>query len=115
MSHQKTLHALADDTRREIFDHLRARSASVGELADKMPVSRPAVSQHLKVLREAGLVREQRRGVQRIYRVDARGLLELRRYVDALWTDLVERFDQDTSDTPHEGRPRTARPRRRSR
>lgn len=86
----------------------------MGELADRMPVSRPAVSQHLKVLREAGLVREQRRGVQRIYRVDARGLVELRQYVDGLWTDVLDNFQRTSAAADGGGRARPARARRRA-
>ncbi|MDX2153524.1 MAG: metalloregulator ArsR/SmtB family transcription factor [Bryobacteraceae bacterium] len=95
MSHQQALHALSDPTRREIFEKLRRSSASVSELAEGMPVTRPAVSQHLKVLKSAGLVRESRRGVHRVYQVDLKGLVALRRYIDTLWTDVLEGFQQE--------------------
>ncbi|HUF48942.1 MAG TPA: metalloregulator ArsR/SmtB family transcription factor [Vicinamibacterales bacterium] len=94
MSVERALQALGDPTRRAIFDRLRKASASVGELAEGMPVSRPAVSQHLKVLRTAGLVRERREGVRHVYQVELRGLVELRRYVDRLWGDALSAFER---------------------
>jgi DNA-binding transcriptional ArsR family regulator len=97
---QKALEALADPTRRAIFERLRTSEASVNEIAERMPVSRPAVSQHLKVLKHAGLVRERRQGVHRIYRVELTGLVELRRYVDSLWSDVIAEFRREA------GRPR---------
>jgi DNA-binding transcriptional ArsR family regulator len=92
---QKALEALADPTRRAIFERLRMSAASVNEIAERMPVSRPAVSQHLKVLKNAGLVRERRQGVHRIYRVELTGLVELRRYVDSLWSDVIAEFQRE--------------------
>jgi DNA-binding transcriptional ArsR family regulator len=92
MAYEEALAALADPTRRELFERLRKRPASVGELAGQLPVSRPAVSQHLKVLKGAGLVKEQRQGTQRIYSVEVRGLVELRRYLDRLWEDALGAF-----------------------
>ena len=79
------LDALGDPTRRTIFDRLRGGPRSVGDLAAGLPVSRPAVSQHLRVLREAGLVAERREGTRRLYRVDADGLATVRAYFDELW------------------------------
>jgi DNA-binding transcriptional ArsR family regulator len=96
MSHEQVLQALADPTRRAIFDRLRKASSSVSELADGMPVTRPAVSQHLKVLKDAGLVRETRQGVHRVYQVDLKGLVQLRRYIDNLWTDVLDSFERET-------------------
>ena len=84
--------ALGDTTRRSIFERLRGGPLSVGELADGLPVSRPAVSQHLRVLKEAGLVSDTRDGTRRLYRVDPRGLDELRAYFDRFWGDALERF-----------------------
>jgi DNA-binding transcriptional ArsR family regulator len=88
------LHALGDPTRRTIFERLGRAPASVGELAAEMPVSRPAVSQHLKVLKTAGLVSERRDGVRRVYQVELRGLVELRRYVDHLWGDALSNLER---------------------
>lgn len=84
--------ALADPTRREIFERISERPASVGELAGFLPVSRPAVSQHLKVLREAGLVADRAEGTRRVYRLDPRGLAELRNYLDGFWQQALASF-----------------------
>jgi len=86
------LAALADPTRRAVFDRLRKGPLAVGRLAAGLPVSRPAVSQHLKILRGAGLVEEEREGTRRIYRVSPRGLVALRRYLEAFWDDALEAF-----------------------
>ena len=86
------LDALGDPTRRQIFEALRRGPRSVGELAKGLPVSRPAVSQHLRVLKEAGLVSDSRDGTRRLYRVDPRGVDELRAYFDRFWGDALERF-----------------------
>jgi DNA-binding transcriptional ArsR family regulator len=86
------LDALGDPTRRAIFERLRRRPTSVGELAAGLPVSRPAVSQHLRVLKEAGLVAETRQGTRRIYRIDADGVVALRAAFDALWTDALAAY-----------------------
>ncbi|MEM1433513.1 MAG: metalloregulator ArsR/SmtB family transcription factor [Pseudomonadota bacterium] len=87
------LHCLADPTRRAIIEELRKAPASVGEVATRLPVSRPAVSQHLKVLQQAGLVSQERRGAQRIFRIDVAGLVEVRRYLDALWADALSALE----------------------
>ena len=92
MSYGAVLDALGDPTRRSIFDRLRARPRSVGDLAGDMPVSRPAVSQHLKVLKEAGLVVDRQEGNRRVYRVDPGGLAELRAYVEGLWEQALSDF-----------------------
>jgi DNA-binding transcriptional ArsR family regulator len=84
--------ALGDQTRRAIFERLRSGPLSVGEIAAELPVSRPAVSQHLRVLKEAGLVTERRNGTRRLYRLDPDGLGELRRYVEDFWTDALAAF-----------------------
>jgi DNA-binding transcriptional ArsR family regulator len=84
--------ALADPTRRVVFERLRRGPQSVGELARGLPVSRPAVSQHLRVLREAGLVRERRAGTRHYYSVNGDGLAELREYLDGLWTEALDAF-----------------------
>ena len=85
--------ALSDPTRREIFERLADGGPhAVGELAEQVPVSRPAVSQHLKTLREAGLVTEERDGTRRIYRIDPAGLGELRAWLDRFWDDALAAF-----------------------
>lgn len=86
--------ALGDPTRRQAFELLRGGPQSVGALAEQLPVSRPAVSQHLRVLKEAGLVRDERAGTRRLYRVDPGSLDVLRAYVDDFWTEALERFRQ---------------------
>ena len=86
--------ALGDPTRRAIFERLRRGPQAVGELAQGLPVSRPAVSQHLRVLREAGLVDERRNGTRRIYRLDPHGLAELRDYFDSFWSEALAAFKE---------------------
>lgn len=89
MAYAMKLEALAVPTRLAVFEKLRAGPASVGALARGLPVSRPAVSQHLKVLKDAGLVAEKRDGVKRIYRLDTDGLAELRDYFDRFWDEAL--------------------------
>jgi len=84
--------ALGDPTRRAIFEQLRSGPRAVGQIADELPVSRPAVSQHLRVLREAGLVTERRNGTRRLYRVDPDGVGQLRDYFDAFWNEALAAF-----------------------
>ena len=84
--------ALGDPTRRAIFERLRQGPRSVGELAEGLPVSRPAVSQHLRVLKEAALVSERREGTRRIYSLNPGGLQELRAYFDRFWDDMLADF-----------------------
>jgi DNA-binding transcriptional ArsR family regulator len=84
--------ALADATRREIFEHLANGPRAVGELAEQLPVSRPAVSQHLKALKDAGLVTEQRHGTRRIYQIDPAGLGQLQAWLDRFWDDALTAF-----------------------
>lgn len=103
-----TLVALADPTRRAIFESLRKGPASVGAIAAGLPVSRPAVSQHLKALKQAGLVADRREGNRRVYCIDPDGLGELRRWIDQFWTGALEAFKQeveraDPSSGPNEG------------
>jgi DNA-binding transcriptional ArsR family regulator len=86
--------ALGDATRRAIFERLREGPRAVGELASGLPVSRPAVSQHLRVLKEAGLVSERRDGTRRIYRLDPSGLAEVRAYFDDFWTQALAAFKE---------------------
>lgn len=86
------LDALGDPTRRRIFDRLRRGPRSVNDLAAGMPVSRPAVSQHLRVLRQARLVTAEREGTKRVYRIRSDGLEELRAYVERFWDDSLASF-----------------------
>src|SRR5690349_15944294 len=85
-------YALSDGTRRQIFELVARRPASVAELAQGLPVSRPAVSQHLKVLKEAHLVIEHKQGTRRVYRLDPRGVADLRDYLDRFWDRALEAF-----------------------
>jgi DNA-binding transcriptional ArsR family regulator len=86
--------ALGDPTRRAIFERLARGPLAVGELASEFPVSRPAVSQHLKVLKEAGLVIDQRDGSRRVYRVHPQGVEAMRAYFDSFWSDALTAFRQ---------------------
>ena len=99
--------ALGDRTRRTIFARLAAAPSAVGELADTLPVTRSAVSQHLKVLKDAGLVLDELAGARRIYRVNQSGLDQMRAELDTFWNDtllaykhLVEHGDLDSTNTP---------------
>lgn len=86
------LAALGDPTRRAIFESLAKRPAAVGELAEQLPVTRPAVSQHLKVLKEAGLVYDRAQGTRRIYQLDPAGIGALRAYLDTFWNQSLAAF-----------------------
>jgi DNA-binding transcriptional ArsR family regulator len=86
------LNALADPTRRTIFERLADQPSAVGELARDLPVSRPAVSQHLKVLKDAGLVVDRSDGTRRIYHVDPDGVAALRAYLDQFWSRSLLSF-----------------------
>jgi DNA-binding transcriptional ArsR family regulator len=88
------LDALGDRTRRRVFARLRNRTCSAGELAKGMGVSRPAVSQHLQVLRAAGLVVVRADGTRRLYQVDRRGVEALRRWFDGFWDETLDAFKQ---------------------
>ncbi|HEV7238539.1 MAG TPA: metalloregulator ArsR/SmtB family transcription factor [Thermoanaerobaculia bacterium] len=91
-TYQQTLAALADPTRRAILELLRDGPLTVGELADEMPVSRPAVSQHLAVLRNAQLVSEERAGTRHLYSANAEGLAALRAYLEDVWGSILADF-----------------------
>jgi DNA-binding transcriptional ArsR family regulator len=84
--------ALGDPTRHAIFQRLKEGEVAVGELAADLPVSRPAVSQHLRVLKAAGLVSERREGTRRVYRVEPQGVWALRQSIDRMWQDALEAF-----------------------
>jgi len=92
MAYDRALTALSDPTRRRVFERLKPGGRAVGEIAKGLPVSRPAVSQHLKVLKEAGLVRETRDGTRRIYEIDPKGLGQLRRWLDQFWDTALDAF-----------------------
>jgi DNA-binding transcriptional ArsR family regulator len=101
MTYANALAALADPTRRAVFERLREGGASVGEIAAELPVSRPAVSQHLKVLREARLVRDEPVGTRRVHYIDPHGLGELRIWLDQFWDGALAAFQAEVeSETP---------------
>jgi DNA-binding transcriptional ArsR family regulator len=93
ITYQNGFSALADPTRRQIFERLARRPRPVGELAEGLPVSRPAVSQHLRVLADAGLVVATKDGNRRLYRVNPRGAAGMRSYLDRFWTDALAAFE----------------------
>lgn len=95
------IEALGDPTRRKLFERLGEGPCSVNQLVDTVSVSQPAVSQHLRVLKEAGLVEVRKRGNRRIYSIDRRGLSELRLYVESLWDDVLKAY-QEASETFYE-------------
>lgn len=99
MAYAIALSALADPTRRAVFERLHKGPASVGELAADLPVSRPAVSQHLKALKLAGLVNHKPSGTRRVYYIDPDGLGELRRWLDQFWDQALESFKQVVEKT----------------
>lgn len=97
--------ALADETRREVFERLKSGPRSVGEIAHGMPVSRPAVSQHLKVLKDAGLVTDAAEGARRIYRIDPQGLGALRAWLDRFWDAALAAFKDEVEAGGGDHRP----------
>jgi DNA-binding transcriptional ArsR family regulator len=103
MAYDSALSALADPTRRRVFERLRSGPKSVGVIARGLPVSRPAVSQHLKVLKEAGLVREEAQGTRRVYEIDPKGLGTLRAWLDRFWDDALEAFKAEAEKTADRG------------
>lgn len=92
MTYTNALAALADPTRRRVWERLRSGPKPVGRIAAEMPVSRPAVSQHLKVLKEAGLVRAECQGTRHVYAIDPAGLGALRRWLDGFWDQALDAF-----------------------
>jgi DNA-binding transcriptional ArsR family regulator len=99
MDYGIALTALADPTRRAVFEHLRHGPICVGVLASRLPVSRPAVSQHLKVLKRAGLVIDRADGARRVYSVDTDGLASLRSWLEQFWDDALEAFKNEVEST----------------
>jgi DNA-binding transcriptional ArsR family regulator len=96
-AHARVLTALADPTRRRILESLRTTPRTVGELAARQSVSRPAVSQHLKVLEKARLVRVEPQGNRRIYQVRREGLDDLRRYLESFWADVLDAYGAEVA------------------
>jgi DNA-binding transcriptional ArsR family regulator len=92
MAYAQALRALGDPTRRAVLEQLRDGPRAVGEIAARLPVSRPAVSQHLRVLKEAGLVTERQNGTRHLYRVDPDGLSGLREYLEGFWEEALASF-----------------------
>jgi DNA-binding transcriptional ArsR family regulator len=103
MAYQSALVALADPTRRSVFERLLDGPQPVGRIARGMPVSRPAVSQHLKVLKEAGLVTDRAEGTRRVYCIDPHGLAAVRRYLDQFWDQALTAFAAEAEKEPQEG------------
>jgi DNA-binding transcriptional ArsR family regulator len=97
VTYARVFTALADPTRRHIFEALREKPKTVGELARRQPVSRPAVSQHLKVLEAAGLVSVEPRGTRRLYLIKRDGLEALRQYLDRYWSDVLGAYSQEVT------------------
>ena len=95
MANISPLDALGDPTRRKLVEYLRLGPCPVTELISIVPISQPAVSQHLRVLREAQLVQVEKRGQQRIYRLNPAGLAELRAYAESLWDDVLRAFGEE--------------------
>jgi DNA-binding transcriptional ArsR family regulator len=95
--------ALGDPTRRAIFERVATRPQAVGELARDLPVSRPAVSQHLKVLKDAGLVLDRRAGNRRIYHLNPEGLAALRDQLDRFWSQALATYKEVVEQDPQEG------------
>jgi len=104
MTYDMALEALGDRTRRRVFELLRPGPKAVGEIAKKLPVSRPAVSQHLKVLRDAGLVTDRAEGTRRVYAIRAEGVAETRAYFDRMWTEALDAFKEAAESRGDESR-----------
>jgi DNA-binding transcriptional ArsR family regulator len=105
MTYANALTALADPTRRQVFERLRSGPQPVGALARGLPVSRPAVSQHLKILKDAGLVADHPEGTRRVYYIDPAGLGQLRRWLDQFWDEALAAF-QAEAEKPHNSQER---------
>ena len=95
MPYGTALAALADPTRRKVFERLKNGPRAVGEIALGLPVSRPAVSQHLKVLKETGLVADHAEGTRRVYYIDPEGLGALRKWLDQFWDQALAAFQEE--------------------
>jgi DNA-binding transcriptional ArsR family regulator len=103
-AYEVAMNALGDPTRRAIFEQLAGGPKAVGELAKAVPVSRPAVSQHLRVLKSAGLVSERPDGTRRVYRVDRGGVAALRAYFEGFWDRALADFQAEAEATERSNR-----------
>ncbi|WP_421936846.1 ArsR/SmtB family transcription factor [Phenylobacterium sp.] len=103
MTNARAFAALSDPTRRQVFERLSDGPRAVGELADGLPVSRPAVSQHLKVLKEAGLVTDRAEGTRRVYQIDPHGLGQIRAWFDRFWDQALTAFAAEAERAEREG------------
>lgn len=98
MTYEMTIAALADPTRRLVLEALKAGPLPVGALAQTLPVSRPAVSQHLRVLSDAGLLTVRTEGTRRLYAIDPKGADDLRKYLDSMWDDALAAYTKAAQD-----------------
>src|SRR5438477_12091608 len=98
MAYEKALAALADPTRRRVFERLKSGPKPVGAIARGLPVSRPAVSQHLKALKEAGLVADEPQGTRRVYFIDPQGLGSVRKWLDQFWDQALAAFQTEVEN-----------------
>jgi DNA-binding transcriptional ArsR family regulator len=118
-NHSEVFDALGDPTRRAIFERVAARPRSVGELAEGVDVSRPAVSQHLRVLKDAGLVVDRQEGTRRIYSLDVRGMMAMHAFLERFWDRALASFqaaadgDEDEDGKTKKKRSKTDKERRR--
>ena len=106
MAYEQAFAALADPTRRRVFERLKSGPRPVGAIARGMPVSRPAVSQHLKALKDAGLVADRPEGTRRIYFIDPHGLGALRRWLDQFWDEALAAFQTEVEQGAQRGKVR---------
>lgn len=106
MTYGTTLAVLADPTRRRLYERLGRRDHTVGELAALMRITQPAVSQHLRVLRDASLVTRRSEGTRRYYRASREGLADLRRYIESLWDDVLAAYAAGDPAPTRKGRTR---------
>ncbi|MFY9786450.1 MAG: metalloregulator ArsR/SmtB family transcription factor [Pseudolabrys sp.] len=106
MAYGNALVALADPTRRRVFERLKSGPQSVSRLARGLPVSRPAVSQHLKALKEAGLVADRAEGTRRVYSIDPEGLGALRKWLDQFWDQALAAFQEEIEREAKHGKDR---------
>ena len=100
MGYEAALEILADPTRRTIVERLRKGPQPVGALARGLPVSRPAVSKHLRLMKEAGVVRMTEDGTRNLYELDLRAIEQVRRYLDGFWDDALARFEAEAEGRP---------------
>ena len=103
MTNARAFAALSDPTRRQVFERLADGPRAVGDLAQGLPVSRPAVSQHLKVLKEAGLVTDRAQGTRRVYQIDPQGLGQIRAWFDRFWDNALTAFAAEAERQENEG------------